>query len=60
MIDCLRVKDRSSTVRASKLSNSIHKAFMELNSPAETGLRVCGEDKTRVLNTHGSIMGIHS
>lgn len=34
---------------------------MELNSPTEARFRVSGEDKTRVsLNTHGSVMGIHS
>lgn len=50
-----------STIRSSKLSNSINEAFMQFNSPTKTWLRVCGEDEAWVpLNTHGSVMGIHS
>lgn len=57
----LKVKVISSTVWSSKLSDSINKTFMELDGPSEAGLRVSGEDKTRVpLDTHGSVMRIHS
>ena len=56
-----RQREKMSTIRPSKLSNSINKAFMEFNSPTEARLWVSGEHKTRVtLNTHGSVMGIHS
>lgn len=54
-------KGEKITIRASKLSNSIDKTFMEFNSPTEARFWVSGEDKTRVsLNTHGSVMRIHS
>jgi hypothetical protein len=53
--------ERKSTIWPAELSNGVDKSFVELDSPPEAGLRVGGEDKTRVtLNTHGSVMGIHS
>jgi hypothetical protein len=52
---------KKSTIWAAELSDSVDKSFMELDRPPEAGLRVGGEDKAGVsLNTHGSVMGIHS
>ena len=52
---------RNSTVRAAELSDGVDEALMEFDGPAEAGLRVGGEDEAGVaLNTHGSVMGIHS
>ena len=54
------MRESVNTIRATKLSDSVDKALVELDGPTETGFGVGGEDETGIaLNTHWPVMRSH-